>query len=155
MTTCHSLWTQEDTLMKQSKQKKNFCREWRNSLTEREGKLLGNLYQSAVRENVQATFWYRCVDYNLMSKESCYCHEWGLVTMQLEDFSETEDDSASHTICNINHIEFPALLNAGVLRISLNFLKMNCKKHPRPEVPKDDLYSKLFFGSHIIWLHND
>ncbi len=74
--------------------------------------------------------------------ETYCCHEWNLVTTHLEDFSETEDVCASHTVCITKHTEVPAILNASALQTLFNFPKINWKIHPRPERPNDDLSSK-------------
>ena len=99
--------------------------------------------QAQVRERAQATWWCRCVNCNPIPTdlESYCCHEWDLVSTQLEDISESEDSSASHTVCITNHPEFPALLNPGVLRTFFSFPKINWKKRARPEGPNDNLSS--------------
>ncbi len=111
--------------------------------------------ESEARETAQVTWWCRCVSCKPMTTdlENCCCHEWDLVTTQLEDFSETEDVSTSHTVGITNCTEFPALY-AAVLWSFFNFLKINWKKR-RPEGPDDDLSSKKVFSPHFILLHTD
>ncbi len=90
--------------MWQSIQERNFCRGRRNGPTEREGKLLGKP-ETRVKERAQAIWWCRCVICKPMPMvpERYCCHEQDLVTTQLEDLSETEDVSASHTVYITNH----------------------------------------------------
>lgn len=54
--------------------------------------------------------WWRHGNYKPMPTElECYCcYEWDLgVTSQLQEISESEDGSATQTVCITNHSEFP------------------------------------------------
>ncbi len=82
---------------------------------EKEEKLLGKL-ETEVQDRAQVTQWCRCVNFKPTPtdpKSHC-CHEWDFVRTQLEDLCETQDVSASRTVCITNPPGIPALLNADV-----------------------------------------
>lgn len=99
--------------------------------------------ENVAQERIGNTQWCECMNCISMptDPESYCCHEWNLVTGQIQDLSESEDTGDSRTVC-ITYTDFPALLTPGVLRTFFGFPKINWKKRPKPEGPNDSLSPK-------------
>ena len=94
----------------------------------------------AARPRVADKSWCTCLNCDIMQTEvECYCcHEWDLIMPEMQNLSIDEDIGGS-AACITNNNDFPALLNAGVLRTFFHVPKINWKKRPRPAGPDGQL----------------
>ncbi|KAK7909692.1 hypothetical protein WMY93_014378 [Mugilogobius chulae] len=99
-----------------------------------------------MRQRLTDKWWCTCLKCEIMPTEveSYCCHEWDLIMPQMQDLSIDEEASVSTSVCIINHNDFPALLNEGVLQTFFHIPKINWKKRPRPAGPDGQLSSEQY-----------
>lgn len=75
------------------------------------------LVETGGQERFRNTQWCECMNCDSMpTDQKCYCcYGRILVTVQLQDVSESEDTGDSHTDCITHQTDFPALSTPRVL----------------------------------------